>query len=116
MPYPVPTEVFVPYMPNGTATPASIVDTLNGAALRLGADGSGWVKGQLRQWRSPGVFAYCLCGALEAAAPDYQSYDAARRELAATVDGSLDRWNDRPERTIADVQLALAETAARLEP
>lgn len=110
----IPDEVFTPYMPHGDATPASIIATLDGALARLGSDGAGWVKGQLRRYVAPGVFAYCVVGACESAAPDYESYDGARRAIADTIGGSVDRWNNRPETTIADVRAVLEEAKARL--
>lgn len=66
-------ENFVPFMPHGEATPASIQGTIEGALELLGPNGENWLKGQLRGF-SPNpsgggvTFAFCVVGALEAAA------------------------------------------------
>ena len=109
------TETFVPYMPHGEATPESVQETIQGALDLLGPNGENWLQGQLRGF-SPNpaggvTFAFCVVGALEAAAPDYESYAGARDALKATLgSGNIDRFNNRsswPEVNRA-LQLTLA--------
>ena len=110
-------ENFVPFMPHGEATPASVQETIDGALELLGQNGENWLQGQLRGFTpnpAGGVtFAFCVVGALEAAAPDYESYAAARYAVKQTLgSGNVDRWNNRA--TWPEVQATLAQTAARL--
>lgn len=93
-------ENFVPFMPHGEATPASVQQTINGALELLGPNGENWLQGQLRGFQSnqAGGFTgtFCVIGALEAAAPDYESYVAARDAVKQTLgSGNVDRWNNR---------------------
>lgn len=110
-------------MPHGEATPASVQETIDGALTLLGANGENWLQGQLRGFTpnpSGGVtFAFCVVGALEAAAPDYESYAAARDAVKDTLSGfrlsgsgNIDRWNNRA--TWPQVQTTLEQTASRL--
>lgn len=82
-------ENFVPFMPHGEATPTSIQETIDGALELLGPNGENWLQGQLRGFTpnpNGGVtFAFCVVGALEAAAPDYESYAGARDALKQTL-------------------------------
>jgi hypothetical protein len=101
-------------MPHGTATPDSIRATLQGSLDLLGPNGENWLQGQLRGFTSSpsGGFTpqFCVVGALEAAAPDYESYAGARDALKATLgSGNIDRFNNRS--SWPDVQTALAQTA-----
>ena len=101
-------------MPHGEATPASVQATIDGALELLGPNGENWLQGQLRGFQANpagGVtFAFCVVGALEAAAPDYESYAGARDALKATLgSGNIDTWNNRSSWT--QVQTALAQTA-----
>lgn len=109
-------ENFVPFMAQGVATPESVEVTLQGALDLLGPNGENWTQGQLTRFEGVGrPFAYCLVGALERAAPDYQSYAAARDAVKDTLGHSnLDRWNNGT--TFGNVQLALRMTAQRLAP
>lgn len=111
-------ENFVPFMPHGEVTPASIQGTIEGALELLGPNGENWLKGQLRGF-SPNpsgggvTFAFCVVGALEAAAPDYESYAGARDALKETLgSGNVDRWNNRA--TWLEVQATLEQTATRV--
>lgn len=111
------SEVFVPYMPHGEATPSSVQETIQGALDLLGPNGEDWLQGQLRGFKPDpdgGVsFAFCVVGALEAAAPDYESYAAARDALKETLgSGNIDRFNNRS--TWPEVQGALERTASRI--
>ena len=117
------TETVVPYMPHGEATQASVQETISGALDLLGPNGENWIQGQLRGFEpSPAggvTFAFCVVGALEAAAPNYESYAAARDAVKQTVSslrvtgsGNIDRWNNRsdwPEvkRALQQTQLAV---------
>lgn len=109
-------ESFVPYMAQGTATAESVEATLQGALQLLGPNGENWTTGQLTRFEGVGrPFAYCMVGALERAAPDYQSYAAARDAVKDTLGHSnLDRWNNGT--TFGNVQLVLETTAQRLAP
>jgi len=110
-------ENFVPFMPHGEATAASVQETLQGALELLGPNGENWLQGQLRGFQpnpSGGVtFAFCVVGALEAAAPDYESYAGARDALKATLgSGNIDRFNNGA--FWPDVQGVLRQTALRV--
>jgi len=109
-------ENFVPFMPQGAATLESVAATLDGALSLLGPNGENWTQGRLTQSRGAGLgFAYCVVGALERAAPDYESYAAARDTLKAAAGVShLDRWNNGT--TFSSVQLALDVARAALTP
>lgn len=104
-------------MPHGAATPASVQDTIQGALELLGPNGENWIQGQLRGFEpnpAGGVtFAFCVVGALEAAAPNYESYAGARDALKATLgSGNIDRWNNRSD--WPQVQSALRQTQLSL--
>lgn len=104
-------------MPHGAATPASVQDTIQGALELLGPNGENWIQGQLRGFEpnpAGGVtFAFCVVGALEAAAPNYESYAEARDALKATLgSGNVDRFNNRS--SFPQVQSALQQTALRI--
>ena len=109
-----PAETFVPYMAQGVATPESVQLTIDGALELLGPNGENWTQDRLTQFQGVGrPFAYCVVGALERAAPDYQSYAAARDALKGTLGHSnLDRWNNGV--TFPTVRQALTTTAQRL--
>lgn len=101
-------------MPHGVATPESVQETIQGALDLLGSNGENWIQGQLTRFEGVGQpFAYCVVGALEHAAPDYESYAAARDALKDTLgSGNVDRWNNRS--AWPEVQTALTQTAARV--
>ena len=110
-------ENFVPFMPHGEATTASVQETIDGALELLGPNGQNWIQGQLRGFEpnpAGGVtFAFCLVGALEAAAPDYESYAGARDAVKATLgSGNLDRFNNRS--SWPEVQGVLQQTQLAL--
>ena len=84
-------------MPQGPATAETVAETLTDALTLLGPGGDHWTQGALTRRNPDGTFSYCLVGAIERAAPNYESYAAARHELKATLsaDGNgtkLDRW------------------------
>ena len=110
-------------MPHGEATPDSVQATIDGALELLGPNGENWLQGQLRGFSAnpSGGFvgAFCVVGALEQAAPDYESYAAARDALKDTLSGlrlsgsgNIDRWNNRS--SWSQVQTALEQTASRI--
>lgn len=104
-------------MAHGEATPASVQETIDGALTLLGPNGENWIQGQLRGFEpntAGGVtFAFCVIGALEAAAPNYESYAGARDALKATLgSGNIDRFNNRA--SFPQVQVALQQTALRI--
>jgi hypothetical protein len=101
-------------MPQGLATPESVSETIQGALDLLGPNGENWTQDRLTQFIAPGRFAYCVVGALERAAPDYQSYAAARDAVKDTLgSGGIDRWNNRA--TWSDVQQTLTTTLRKTE-
>lgn len=104
------SETFAPYMEHGTADSASVLDTLNGALELLGANGENWTQGELRAPADGGGLDFCVVGALEAAAPNYESYASARELLKSTIGGQhLDRWNNRA--SFSEVKQALETTS-----
>ena len=105
-------ETFVPYMDSGTADSASIRDTITGALELLGPNGENWIQGELRADNPGGGLDFCVAGALEAAAPNYESYAAARELMKSTVGGHLDRWNNQA--SFQEVKQALEVTAGAI--
>lgn len=100
-------------MPHGEATPESVQLTIDGALELLGPNGENWIQGQLTRFEGIGQFSYCVVGALEHAAPDYESYAAARDALKETLgSGNIDRFNNRAD--WPGVRSVLAQTVSRL--
>ncbi len=73
-----------------------------------------WIQGHAAVPRPGGRWGYCVNGAISAATDDYitraQVFERISSMLPPGVHGSISFWNDRPERTHAEV-LALIDKA-----
>ncbi len=85
-------------------------DVLDRAAALIERDG--WVQGDYG-WSGVG---WCASGAIrEAARPvTLKVHVSAGSALRAAIGPGIERWNDDPDRTQADVLAVLREIAARL--
>ena len=89
-------------------------------ALGLLSGGTRWTGGTGEKGaaftpdQSRGGYDYCVIGALIAAAPSYDAYEAAYHAVKETVGGNVARWNNRDTTSFADVQLTLRRSANNL--
>lgn len=103
----------------------TVSEVLNAAADLLEKPGA-WTQGSFARTASgksespfsPAASCFCLRGALclVTRRPLFAAMDAERKALGFSTDAAMAHWNDKADRTQAEVVARLREAAAKSEP